>query len=491
MEYDRTETAEASTDEHNVYITGHGMSGDEMMVNTTRRTQYTAERGSRPISYNNMTEDSFYISNAITDQASGDSIRLYSYMDKTSYLKSGSLTLNKRLAGQTDCTFTLICTAADWMPFKGQRVKIVMDSTEQLIGYVYSMRKVQPDVSLPYIFIDVQCNNLTQAAKRRTVRVNYDLGTSSGDIANEMLTEYLIQDGVRYGEVTTGVLIDDDWIDDCLSIADIMDHIAQISGYMWYVDDKADFYFHKNSAIVDSDYNLEDGEAFRDFFNLQLTETCENYANKVFLTGGTDGSGNPIIISTQNDTEMNDQQALDGGTGVFGQVIKDASIEEAIYVEAEVGTTTTTIYMDGHGQSDGWVVFNLTCGQYGIIDDASHSSYFTLKSPITGQTDGDTIVIFYTANTVIQNALEKRAQTPLTITFDSMTQDWVVGTRLHVDLALFDVLDSYFLIEQVTFTDPQIEGQDLKVSITASSRNGSAFNTQPNGDFRSYFLSIY
>lgn len=108
LEYQGEATAEAGTDGNTIIITGHGLGGGDFIVNTTRRatSQSSAERGSRKVTFTDVNTLEV-VGADITGMTEGDTIRLYSFIDRTEYLRAGSLSITKRAGGENEASFQI------------------------------------------------------------------------------------------------------------------------------------------------------------------------------------------------------------------------------------------------------------------------------------------------------------------------------------------------------------------------------------------------
>ena len=71
------------------------------------------------------------------------------------------------------------------------------------------------------------------------------------------------------------------------------------------------------------------GENYIDFSNVRYETTLEDYHNKCFVVGGISDEGHVIRAVFEDVDEIQNQQLVEGGgSGVYGHVILDESIEE-------------------------------------------------------------------------------------------------------------------------------------------------------------------
>jgi hypothetical protein len=493
LEYWKQVYADSDTTTTTIHSTAHGLGGGDFVVNTLRRTMDTSERGSRLVSSSFLNADDFrLIGSGITGQISGDPILCFHWVDRTTMVKISSLSLNKKIAGLTDCQLTMMTEAGSFFPTAGQRIKITckIDGTEttQFLGFIQTIDKSRPDMGRPEVFLNLSIANYSQIAVGRTIRIDYDIETPFSTIVTDMITNYLVQEGIRTGTIdVTSAVLDDDWRDDCISISDVLDRCAQSSAFQWFVDDTGNLQFIRDITVVAAEHSLEDGESFTDFNNLKETETLDGYANKIFFTGGSDGSGNPVMISGHNTQEINSRQDIIAGTGVRGSIIRDASINEAEYHVAEAGTNTATINVTSHAQYQDYIIWNLTRNAYAMISEIYSLNSFGITPAITGQVATDQIVFFSTASDIIKQALRMQSTVPKKITFESGSIDWTPGKKLYVNLPLMNMLDSYYIIDTVSIFDPAQANKGLRCTVTAYIRDGSDFATMRNINFYDYF----
>jgi hypothetical protein len=490
LEYQDRYQAEAGTTATNVTLTGHGLSIGDHMVNETRRT-----RGSRRACamLESAELDYFglhYVS--ILGQTSGDWIRLYKFIDRTDYVKSSTIELTKRVSGGSTCRFTFISKPGDVIPFGGQKIEVHEDGDVIYKGVIANIDVERPDPSLPDLFFSIDTTTLGSVPLRRTVPVDYPIATPFDDIVTDMLVGFLEEEGIVYGDIDVGGELDDDWTDDCISVGDILDRCAEASGFQWFINDIGALYFVEEMPIVAAEYAIDDTATLPDIRNVKVSETLDAYANKTFFTGGSDGGGNGIIIFNDNYTEINARQDKEAGSGVYGTVLRDSSIDDSEYLVAEAGTDTDTITISSHGQYLGYCVWNITRGVRATISNINGINSFEIIPSITGQVAGDKIVVFPTANKIIKNALKKQSTIPRKLTFNSGLLDWTPGKKLYVKYDAMCISASYWIIDSVTIREDLAgaDGDDnLICEVIALSRNGSDFSTQPGVRFRDWYTN--
>lgn len=479
LSYDADDTAEAGTTLTNITMTSHGLETGDYIVNTTRSAG--ADRGSRKVTKvdnDNLTVDE------ITDQASGDTIKKYKFVDRANLLRAGSLTIVETSENDGTASFTLHTTSS-YIPRVGQEVVIKDGSDKNFGGIITSANRRATSEKGDSLFIDVQADGYHIIPARRTVQANHTNKTA-GEIVQYWIDNALNQEGISAGTIDDGCTFNE-FIDSVMSVKEIFDKCANNSGFKWYIDkDKTLHFVQDDASITDSSNNLLDSGGFSDFRDLNYQENLDEYVNKVFVVGGTNDYGYVIFVSQEDETESTNRQAIEAGSGVYGMVYEDSSIETATYNTAETGTTTTNITITGHGLSVGDYIYNFTQGVGRNVTAVVDADNVTVDA-ITDQADGDEIIIYTDANALISNALKKRGIIPARISFKSSTS-FTAGQRLRVDLADYGIDDSYYLIDRVEHFD--LNGQVLHRRVEAIARKTGNFSTQKKEGAREYFAQI-
>ena len=108
LEYIETVQLETDSSEITCVIAGHNLNDGDFVVNTTRRasTNLSGERGSRKVTV--VDANTFTVDPEITNQAQNDNMMLFSFVDKTSYLKNKTLNINLRAEGKNEANFDII-----------------------------------------------------------------------------------------------------------------------------------------------------------------------------------------------------------------------------------------------------------------------------------------------------------------------------------------------------------------------------------------------
>jgi hypothetical protein len=493
LEYQSTEVAEVGTDASSIIITGHGLNAGDFIVNATIRDT-GAERGSRLVGSVGFDEDTIPLENSMTGQTDGDDIRLYKFIDRTPLVKVRSFRMLRRSAGASEASFTLVTTAS-YLPQPGQYVRINWNlsssSYKQFLG-VISTRRIQASTEAgdDTLLVEYTCVGLNQVPARRTIRIYYeaDGALTYGDIVQDMVDQYLFQEGIRASIINDGEILQDDWIQDVVSISEVLDECASKSGFQWFIDNDALLHFYDEPTSVDDAVeNIEDGGTFTDYRNIVVEDSIDNYINKLFIAGGRDTLyDNDIIIGSEDFDESLAMQDICAGTGVYGNVHRDAGLVESDYFEAESGTTTTNIKITGHAQEVGYMIWNATRSEYRQITAVVDDDNFTVDA-VTGQTDGDDIALFAQANKLIANEFKVRGQMPRTFSFETRELRFEPASKLLVDLALYGIDQEYYVIEDVEIVDNGGTLNHMFCRVTCRLRDNNKFSIKRMPNYLNYF----
>lgn len=229
-----------------------------------------------------------------------------------------------------------------------------------------------------------------------------------------------------------------------------------------------------------------------DFWNVEISESLEDYRNKQFVKGGWDYYYGDAVVNYMEYTDgIRDRQMTEGGSGVYGDIYKDDS-EDTNVTEmiAESGTTSMNITITGHGLQVGDMVMNLSQHKKRRVSAVIDANNFLIDEEIISQASGDVIAIYPDANAICRNNIYKYGLIiPKKITFKTTALDFLPGTKLTVNLVAFGTTaDEYYLIESVTIKDD--DGVNLIASVSATQRDESEFNTQQSESWVDTFVKL-
>jgi hypothetical protein len=415
-------------------------------------------------------------------------------------LKSKSFNLRRAIGGRSELSFVFNIPIENidsvdtfrWKPQKSQFVRVYMNDAVIFYGTITKVNhKLTSDkYQGAVLFCNVSCNGLNSLANRRHIKINYPEGTNVGNIVSFIITNILRQDGIKAGMINNGIDLADDWVDDCISTYELLDACAEKSGFQWFVDDYGFLQFYQDPiTIPECTKSIVQGAEFKDFYNLDVTDTCENFITRVFVVGGFDEEGNQIQINSMSEDAENARQIVEGGSGVYGYAHHDSGLVESDYRTAESGTTSSIIALTNHGMNVGDMVWNHTRRSYSNVTVVGNANQVSIYPPILNQVSNDRICLFNEANGVIRNILKRDNEPTTLIAFDTQSiLDFSPGQKLTVNLPCFGIYEESYLIEKVTIQD--MDGKNFAARVEASKRNTDNFSTQRSPDYTDYWKNF-
>lgn len=233
------------------------------------------------------------------------------------------------------------------------------------------------------------------------------------------------------------------------------------------------------------------GDTIR-FWNVEITQSLEDYRNKQFVKGGWDYYyGDAMVNFMENVDGIVNRQLSEGGSGVYGAIYVDDSEDTNVTeMTAEAGTTSTNVNITAHGLKYGDMVMNLTNRTKAKVSTVIDENNFMIDPGVDLQGPGDIIAVYPDANAICRNNLNKYGLVaPKTITFETTALDFVPGTKLTVNLQVFGMTaNEYYLIESVTLRDE--DGINLLASVSATQRDETEFNTQQSETWVDTFAKL-
>lgn len=479
-----TASLETNSTETQAIITAHGLDTGDFIVNTTRRalTYMQAERGSRKVNVESANTLSHY---AIAGQTQNDIVTLFKFIDRTSYLLDGTLGISLRAEGQNEAMFTINYTntindnVISFLP--GQYIKIKLNNELKFGGIIdnTSRRKEQTVIKK-----DVNCVGYNNIPSRRTIELDYDYDTTSSVVVNDMI-DYLIQDGITTGSVSTGIILEDEWKNEVISISDVLDECSNRNGFQWFIDKDMKLNFLQEVTISDCTYTIVTGGTFSDYRDVVISDTINNYSNKVFVIGGNDDHGDVIWVNNADLDEQNDMQDICGGTGVYGIVNSDGAIVGHEYIIIGANSSPSVISWSTNSFEIGDWFWNITRNAKGYI--TATGSTTVACTTISGQTVGDEIEVYKEANIVGRNTLKKQKIINETIEFKTFTIDFLPQTKLTVSISDLSCSGVYN-IEEVNIQERQ--ACYFEATVKAVKKVSTDFSTQKSANYVDFFKNF-
>lgn len=507
LTYSGLRIAGSGTNSTNIYITNHGLADEDttnsnnMIINTTRRTTTSSigERGSRTVTYidNNSLITNGYLNNGeIIGQTSGDNIMLFSSVNISSYVKSGTLVINNTSEYDDSCSFVLNIPLSDLRfikPSVGKRIYVEIDDdsisgiSKRFAGYIYSTSMSQLSKSSFYVTYNVTCNSLKHMVYNKIVNVDllsgtlfsYIFGVAGGLLVDEGLTAL----SYTASDITS---IKDNWKSNALKMGELFDTIATQAGLVWYWDE--DWILRvkpENGSVSSAHEDLVDGSGFTDFFNVSISEDISNYSND--FTTVINNEDFELNYNKPNKTEIDRIQEITCGSGYYCTINRENDLID-YYISSVTSVSGDQLTVPNILSSVGDYLYNLTQDTGSYIKSIDSSTKLTLDSDSDQWYAGDTYVVFFSTNNKADAISRIIARPPKKITFTTNDINFEPQTKLEVQLDDLGITSSeYYLIENVSTKD--IGGKFQSV-VTASLRDNSDFTFATNLTFTNYWKNF-
>jgi hypothetical protein len=351
-------------------------------------------------------------------------------VDLTANLALGSLRITLKANGVRSASLSLIDTLQ--RVHDGSDLRI-FDNGQLLFGGIVnsvSGRFITPITEqFPLVQYDASSDGYNYIASRRTVNLYYQTATA-GAIAQD-LRSILSTDSITSGTISNGADVTQ-FKAQYKSVKEILDDLASVSGYVWYIDNERRLQFVEEQGVSNAPYELVRNGTFTDFNGLSWSGSLVNYANRVIVLGGNGSNGDQVILSKDEPDEIAERTQEAGGlsSGIYGAVVQDSNV-----------------------RSQFW------------------------------------------ANVVADTHLRKYAIRQSTLAFSSFTPGWRPAQRLKVQIPQitgFPMMGPaniwYYLIESVDITfEP---GDIVRYTMNCTRRKTGNFTSRKSAGFREYFETL-
>ena len=210
----------------------------------------------------------------------------------------------------------------------GDGVAITADYSGVVFGGVIkTCPYVLPGVALgdtTRIRVDITSDGYYAIPGRRTIVTDW-VNETAGGIVTYLIDTFLADEGITAGTIDTGATIAR-YKRRVVSIKEVLDDLAKLSGFKWWIDDTKALHFTQEAAITEAAHDLVEGGTFTDFRRVRHEERLDQYCNKVFVKGGVLEDGSTYVYTLEDTVEIAARAAIEGGTGVYGYVHEDSNI---------------------------------------------------------------------------------------------------------------------------------------------------------------------
>lgn len=210
-------------------------------------------------------------------------------VDLTNYYRPSSLTIDDEINARSVANFNLVDKAGVLEVADGAPLEIY-DYSGNLIfgGFTFFPKKINP-IGTDALFFDIQAVDQQCIADRYLVAEAYT-GQYAGVIVQDLMTKYLSADGVTVGGIQNGTLLDVVKFPRIGTVTDALDQLAEICGFIWYIDYDKKLYFMERSTVT-AGFNIVDNSAI---VNVNVRQDRSKYRNRQYIRGGTTATDSPI-----------------------------------------------------------------------------------------------------------------------------------------------------------------------------------------------------
>jgi len=163
----------------------------------------------------------------------------------------------------------------------GMNVSVEYNGDLIFAGICTSVRKTYLGGFNDPIQIELDCADYTLLVARRIGRFSSDEPITCGEIVENIYNTYLVDEGLEIGRIDPGEEIPVATFQ-MKSISEIFDTLAEISGYIWFVDYDRKLYFIDRMAYS-SDWDID--ETTQGVMSFELIEGNSQYRNVQYVTG--------------------------------------------------------------------------------------------------------------------------------------------------------------------------------------------------------------
>lgn len=372
-------------------------------------------------------------------------------IDKTSLVQVDSLSITDELNSRNTCTFSLLDTIGAYRPAIGAAVAIADGATKYFTGTIDRIVELQL-MGTSTLAYSVECVDYNQVCDRHLVAAVYENQTLK-QIVEDIVTDCLTGESITTTNVETGPTITKA-VFNYKYVNEVFNELAELTGYSWYIDYDKDLHFFARETNV-APFSLTDDS--RNYRDVQVTKTREQYRNKQYVRAGQD--------ITDQQTAEKPTPKPDGVTKTF--VLK-YPVAQVPTVEVNSVAQTVGIRDVDSGKQWYW-----SKGDNTITQDNSEAVL----------TDTDVLEVTYYGlfPILIQTQLDQEIATRVTAEggsgiYEAIDEDGNIDKQdLAIDKAA-GLLRKYGSIPQIvefeTDADGLAAGQLLTINITAHNLNG-------------------
>lgn len=163
----------------------------------------------------------------------------------------------------------------------GMNVEILSSSGIIFAGIITNVKRSFIGKFGSAIQIDIDCSDYTLMTARRLGKYSSDSAVTCGDIVRYIYENYLEDEDILIGEIEDGEELSTAKFP-LKTVSEILDTLAEISGYIWYIDYDRKLYFIDRTTYT-SDWDIDETSPY--ILSLEVSEGNSQYRNVQYVTG--------------------------------------------------------------------------------------------------------------------------------------------------------------------------------------------------------------
>lgn len=376
-------------------------------------------------------------------------------VDRTNWVKVNTARWNRSINSRGTASLEIEDIGRGWTPLSGQSISLVVDGTTVFAGNIGTVKAKRHPGLRGYLWFSLEAQDYNHIADRRVVAATYE-NQSVHDIVDAVVANFLTGEGVTTTNVysaSPALVITSKLEFNYETVTQVLNKLASIAGYTWWIDVAKDLHFGPLLASVAPISISDNSDNFRE---LVVEYSRDEYRNRQYVRTEYDLGRN-----------LSDTFVGDGSTRFF---VTRLPISKKPTVKVNgVAKTVGQLGVDGPGWDWYWLLDG-----FGVQNFA--------PNPIL--TSADTLVVDYTAgfsNVVVAEDKAEQAAWA-TRTGNSGIIESVEEQRNISDWNTLDSIGTARLrqygkdvtrLEFICYVSNIAPGQYLPVNITYHGLNGN------------------
>lgn len=374
-------------------------------------------------------------------------------VDRTSCIYNQKVTISDD-AGSAPSTLDMEFIERDGngLPENEQEIIVLKDDVKLFAGYI--VKTNYSKLGGDKVIVSLDCIDYTRDLSRKLVVENYQDMTDKA-IIEDIVSRYCQGTGITTNNVIEGITINQISFN-YMPVAKVLDQITALTGREWYLDYDKDIHYFP-LATEAAPFNIDSNNA--DYYQLDITKDNTNIKNRVYVRGGKYIS-DPTTISMVADGEQVVFLIPDEPVGDYDWTLEVNSVEKSLGIK-NTDKSDMWDYLVNLKQKyieNGENTATLSAG------DVLTLTYKYYVPVLVAVSDKDSIeeigvyeyAVFDNNITDLQQARDRAsaelrdyAQTMVDGKFFTLTDGFVAGQYIHIELTEMDIDDDY-LVQKVT-----------------------------------------